>query len=152
MSTNARWRSRISRSARSRRCGRPATPRNYEIWYVYATGYNPSLNQKINETLEASGTLAEPSVEQYLRRPIIVADALDRPHRRGRHPGQGEIEQVMAMIDAAAGTASTLHRKPRRHVGEARPSKDREGLRTIVESLVQTAKEMEVPTRSWKSG
>ena len=29
----------------------PATPRNYEIWYAYATGYHPSLNQKINETL-----------------------------------------------------------------------------------------------------
>ena len=28
-----------------------ATPRNYEIWYAYATGYHPSLNQKINETL-----------------------------------------------------------------------------------------------------
>ena len=29
----------------------PATPRNYEVWYTYATGYNPSLNQTINETL-----------------------------------------------------------------------------------------------------
>ena len=29
----------------------PAIPRNYEIWYAYATGYHPSLNQKINETL-----------------------------------------------------------------------------------------------------
>jgi hypothetical protein len=30
-------------------------------------------------------------------------------------------------------------------------SKDRDGLRTIVESLVQTAKDMEVSTPSWKS-
>ena len=22
-----------------------ALPRNYEIWYVYATGYNPTLNK-----------------------------------------------------------------------------------------------------------
>ncbi len=22
----------------------PTTPRNYEVWYTYATGYNPSLN------------------------------------------------------------------------------------------------------------
>ena len=29
----------------------PAYPRNYEVWYAYATGYNPSLNQTINETL-----------------------------------------------------------------------------------------------------
>ena len=31
----------------------PAIPRNYEIWYTYATGYNPSLNQTINESLAA---------------------------------------------------------------------------------------------------
>ena len=28
-----------------------ATPRNFEIWYNYATGYNPALNQLINQTL-----------------------------------------------------------------------------------------------------
>ena len=39
------WRSPRSRSDRSRRCtSRP--PRNYEVWYTYATGYNPSLNQE----------------------------------------------------------------------------------------------------------
>ena len=37
--------------------GQPATPRNYEIWYAYATGYHPSLNQKINETLKEKGAL-----------------------------------------------------------------------------------------------
>ena len=25
-----------------------ATPRNYEIWYAYASGYHPALNQQIN--------------------------------------------------------------------------------------------------------
>ena len=28
-----------------------AMPRNYEIWYVYATGYNPELNKAINEAI-----------------------------------------------------------------------------------------------------
>jgi diguanylate cyclase len=41
-----------------------ATPRNYEIWYAYATGYQPSLNQKINETLQESGELSETALEQ----------------------------------------------------------------------------------------
>ena len=35
----------------------PAYPRNYEVWYAYATGYNPSLNQTINETISRNGTL-----------------------------------------------------------------------------------------------
>ena len=37
----------------------PASPRHFEIWYTYATGYNPSLNQMINETLSRNGTLRE---------------------------------------------------------------------------------------------
>ena len=37
-----------------------STPRNYEVWYTYATGYNPSLNQTINELLAQKGTLSTP--------------------------------------------------------------------------------------------
>ena len=36
----------------------PAYPRNYEVWYAYATGYNPTLNQTINETITRNGTLS----------------------------------------------------------------------------------------------
>ena len=41
-----------------------AVPRNYEIWYVYATGYNAPLNQIINETLARNGKLTEADLEQ----------------------------------------------------------------------------------------
>ena len=41
-----------------------AVPRNYEIWYVYATGYNASLNKIINETLARNGKLSESDLEQ----------------------------------------------------------------------------------------
>ena len=56
-STNAPWRSRKLRSGRSGRLRQPATPRHFEVWYTYATGYNPSLNQTINEMLARNGTL-----------------------------------------------------------------------------------------------
>src|SRR5205807_8514349 len=36
----------------------PAYPRNYEIWYTYATGYNAALNQNINEALARKGSLS----------------------------------------------------------------------------------------------
>ena len=42
----------------------PAHPRNYEIWYTYATGYNPSLNQTINETLARNGTLTAEDLDE----------------------------------------------------------------------------------------
>ena len=56
----------------------------------------------------------------------------------------GEIEQVMAMIDAAAGSATSYTESLAGMSEKLSQSKDREGLRAIVESLVHTAKEMEV--------
>ena len=41
----------------------PASPRHFNIWYTYATGYNPSLNQSINEMLARDGTLSEANFE-----------------------------------------------------------------------------------------
>ena len=43
-----------------------ATPRNYEIWYAYATGYHPALNQQINATLKAKGTISEADLDADL--------------------------------------------------------------------------------------
>ena len=46
-----------------------ATPRNYEIWYAYATGYNPSLNQKINEMLKEKGSARRGRPRQHSTAP-----------------------------------------------------------------------------------
>lgn len=120
----------------------PATPRNYEIWYAYATGYQPSLNQKINETLKAQGRLSDSDIEQiyeaYLS-PLRLSDRIDNVGSQVK----GEIDQVMAMIDAAAGSANSYTESLADMSAKLGQSKDREGLRAIVESLVHTAKEME---------
>ena len=41
-----------------------ATSRNYEIWYAYATGYHPALNQQVNATLKARGIISEADLIQ----------------------------------------------------------------------------------------
>ncbi len=120
-----------------------ATPRNYEIWYAYATGYHPSLNQKINETLQKSGALSESDLEQIYETYLSPTRLTDKIDKVGSQV-MGEIEQVMAMIDAAAGSASSYTESLADMTEKLGQSKDREGLRSIVESLVQTAKEMEV--------
>jgi diguanylate cyclase len=120
-----------------------ATPRNYEIWYTYATGYKPSLTQKINETLKQSGSLSESDLEQlyetYLS-PVRLSDKIDDVGSQV----MGEIEQVMAMIDVAAGSATSYTESLADMSAKLGQSKDREAVRAIVESLVHTAKEMEI--------
>jgi diguanylate cyclase len=119
----------------------PATPRNYEVWYTYATGYNPSLNQTINETLAKNGTLTDSDLDQvystYIS-PIRFTEKIDDVGSRV----MDEINQVMAMMDAAVGSASTYTESLTSVTDKLGSSKDRESLRAIVESLVATANEM----------
>ena len=63
-STNARWRSPKSHLGRSRYSASRRRRAIYDVWYTYATGYNPSLNQTINETLAQNGTLTDANLEQ----------------------------------------------------------------------------------------
>ena len=108
-----------------------ATPRNYEIWYAYATGYHPSLNQKINETLKNSGALAEADLEQIYATYLSPTRLTERIDKVGSQV-KGEIEQVMAMIDAAAGSANSyteslagMSREARPVEGPRRPARHR---------------------------
>jgi diguanylate cyclase len=120
----------------------PATPRNYEIWYTYATGYNPSLNQRINDMLAAQEELTDADLEQVYAEFLSPTRLTDRIDSVGDRV-MGEIEQVMAMIDAAAGTANSYSESLAGMTEQLGQSKDREGLRAIVEGLVQSAKDME---------
>ncbi len=120
----------------------PATPRNYEIWYAYATGYHPSLNEEVNQKLKERGSLSEEELEQIYERFLAPARLTDRIDSVGLKV-VGEIEQVMAMIDAAAGSASNYSESLADMSEKIGKSKDRDGLRAIVEGLVQATKEME---------
>ncbi len=120
----------------------PATPRHFEIWYTYATGYNPSLNQMINEVLARGGTLSQSDIDR-------IHDSFISPRRltdRIDHVGSqvmGEIEQVMAMIGAAAGNASSYTESLLDVSERLGLAVDEPAIRAIVETLVQTTKEME---------
>jgi diguanylate cyclase len=120
-----------------------ATPRNFEIWYAYATGYHPSLNQRINESLKSGGVLAENNLENIYATYLSPTRLTERIDEVGSQV-KGEIERVMSMIDSAAGSASRYTESLVGMSEKIGQSKDREGLRMIVESLVHTAKEMEV--------
>jgi len=91
-----------------------AIPRNYEIWYAYATGYCPSLNQTVNETLAKGGTLTDADLDQvylaYLS-PTRLTDKLDNVGARVLD----EISQVMQMVDATAGSASSYSESLKHH-------------------------------------
>ena len=79
-----------------------ANPRNYEIWYVYATGYNPQLNKIINETLARNGKLTEPELDQLYETYLSHLKTTDRIDKVGARV-IGEIDDVMNLITDALG-------------------------------------------------
>jgi diguanylate cyclase len=119
----------------------PAIPRNYEIWYTYATGYNPSLNQIINETLAKNGTLSDADLDHVYSTYISATRYNEKIGNVGTRV-MDEIDQVMAMIDVAVGSTNTYAENLNSVTDELHSIKDRDGLRMIVESLVATANEM----------
>ena len=120
----------------------PATPRHFEIWYTYATGYSPSLNQMINEMLTRNGTLSDADINQIYETYISSSRFTDRIDHVGSKV-MGEIEQVMAMIGAAAGNASSYTESLADVTQKLGVAADEPAVRAIVESLVQATKEME---------
>jgi diguanylate cyclase len=125
----------------------PATPRHYEIWYLYATGHHPSLNQSINDTVKRTGTLSERDITRLFETYIS-------PHRfsnRIDHVGaqvMGEIERVVALIGAAAGDASSYGENLTEVARKLGSGTDAPTLHTIVETLLNTTREMEQSNRN----
>ncbi|HEY7459812.1 MAG TPA: GGDEF domain-containing protein [Xanthobacteraceae bacterium] len=125
----------------------PATPRNFEIWYTYATGHNQELNQTINETLVREGRLTEEDLSrvynEYLS-PVRFSERIDEVGTRI----VGEIEQVMTMIDAAIGQSTDFSQSLAGAQQQIISSSDRDQLRFIVETLVRATKEVEQANQS----
>src|ERR1700760_4218910 len=85
-----------------------AIPRNYEIWYVYATGYNAPLNKIINETLARNGRLTEADLEQIYETYLSHIKTTDRIDKVGARV-MGEIDDVMRLISDALGMSATFN-------------------------------------------
>src|ERR1700693_1548442 len=118
-----------------------AVPRNYEIWYVYATGYNSPLNKIINETLARNGKLTEADLEQIYETYLSQIKTTDRIDKVGARV-IGEIDDVMKLITDALGMSA---RYDARLVGANQRlsvAEKPDQVKAIIESLLKSTREM----------
>ena len=120
----------------------PANPRNFEVWYHYASGHHPTVNQLINDIIETSGKLSQTDVdgiyEKYFS-PVRQADKVDNAAASFVE----QVEKVMTMIDTASGAATRHSQRLADVTNKIGSTTDSAGIRAIVESLAKTAKSME---------
>jgi diguanylate cyclase len=118
-----------------------AVPRNYEIWYIYATGYNAPLNKIINETLARHGRLSEADLEQIYETYLSHLKTTDRIDKVGARV-IGEIDDVMTLLTDALGMSSTYDASLTGASERLTSAKNSAQVKAIVESLVQSTREM----------
>jgi len=120
----------------------PALPRNFEIWYQYATGYNPELNHAINEMLAQKGALSDAEIDQIYSTYLSHDRLSDRIDSVGSRMTT-EIKQVLDMIDTAASSATSYSASLADASERLQGASDGASLRLVIERLVVGAKEME---------
>jgi diguanylate cyclase len=120
----------------------PAAPRVYEVWYNYATGYNPKLNQNVNERLSSTGTLTDSDIDQIYSAFISPTRVVDEVGSVNAKMSE-EIDQVMKLIDTAVRSATRHDASLTDVTAKLGRANDRDAVRGIIESLVQTATDMQ---------
>jgi diguanylate cyclase len=118
-----------------------AVPRNYEIWYVYATGYNAPLNKIINETLARSGKLTEADLEQIYDTYLSHIKTTDRIDKVGARV-IGEIDDVMVLLTDALGMSASYNASLDGATQKLSSAKSREQVKAVVQSLMKSTHEM----------
>jgi diguanylate cyclase len=124
-----------------------AVPRNYEIWYVYATGYNSPLNKIINETLARNGKLTESDLEQIYETYLSQIKTTDRIDKVGARV-IGEIDDVMKLITQALGMSANYDSSLMNATQKLAVAQNRDQVKVIVESLVTSTREMRETNRA----
>jgi diguanylate cyclase len=120
----------------------PADPRSYALWYKFAAEDGGLFCAAVNSRLARSGTLSSKDIDELHNAHIAPTDAPVKVDKLGARVAD-EIEQVMAMIGAAEGSASAYSANLTNVSKRLGTVRDRDGVRAIVESLVLAAKEME---------
>jgi diguanylate cyclase len=118
-----------------------AIPRNYEIWYVYATGYNSELNKIINETLARNGKLTEADLEQIYETYLSQIKTTDRIDKVGSRV-IGEIDDVMRLINDAVGMSVSFEENLSGATKKLEAARKPDEIKAIAESLVKSTREM----------
>ena len=118
-----------------------AVPRNYEIWYIYATGHNAPLNKIINETLARNGNLTEADLEQIYETYLSHIKATDRIDKVGARV-IGEIDDVMSLLTDALGMSASYDASLNGASEKLSAAKTPDQVKGVVESLLRSTREM----------
>lgn len=129
-----------------KKSGIPPYPQFYELLYTYATGVNPSLNQRINALFSVgespTATLAETLYNEFLK-----SDFNDRMSTVSERM-QARIEAVHAAIDDAVTTASSYSGSLRAAQNDLQSEISEDALKLLANRLLADTRRMQETNRA----
>ncbi len=124
-----------------------ALPRNYEIWYVYASGANPALNKVIDDILAQSGRLSESNLAQIYDTYLSQTRSADRLDKVGAGVIR-EINDVMHVVDDALGLTSAFGDNLADAGRKLALATTRDHVKAIIANLVHSTHQMQETNRA----
>jgi diguanylate cyclase len=128
----------------------PADPPSFALWYAYAAAQNPRINQQINGLLAGNSRLSVADIDRMGAEYLPPAVSLPRLEKVGGDLA-AVVDHIVDLVEAAAGSAAA-YRADLTDAGHAlgRPV-DREAIRKVVQTLVQSTNDMEHRNRALES-
>lgn len=125
----------------------PAYPRNYELWYTYAAGFNHALNKAINEAIRARGKITTAELDRLYDQFVAPTRIGERIDDVGGRLSK-EITGVAGLLDSQMASTAVYSSS----LGEAKialaGAKDGGSVETIVRDLIAATHETESANRT----
>ena len=128
-------------------CDVPPTPDNYELFYTYSAGENPSVARIIGDMIAARRPFT-PAILQELRDRAFARDRTERAVESIGETVTASLNETIAKLDAASKHATDYGNTLSAARGELGGADSPESLRKLVGTLVNATKEMESKTRT----
>ena len=128
-----------------KRSGIPPYPQFYELLYTYATGVNPSLNNRINAIFR-SGTVPTSDLAETLYNEFLKSDVNDRMSSVSERM-HARIEAVHEAIDSAMTTANAYSGSLQSASGDLERDLTGEDMKLLATRLLAETRRMQETNR-----
>ena len=132
-----------------KRSGIPAYPQFYELLYTYATGVNPSLNNRINAIFR-SGTVPTADLAETLYNEFLKSDVTDRMSSVSERM-HARIEAVHEAIDSAMTTANAYSGSLQSASGDLERDLTGDDMKSLATRLLAETRRMQDTNRQLES-
>ena len=127
-----------------------AAPEAYELWFNYACGLKPELNEKIKELLRQTPRLTQDQLDELYDVYFLKDDVGERMEEIGSQVSH-ELDDIMQIVGSSLSNTESYGESLEIFTSELADIKDEGSLRMIISSMASATFEMAQNTKELES-